>query len=161
MVLLPMRTGKRATTITPQSEILLNPAHGHWINQSVELDADINYLELVPIWLALVRCAEVWRNQHVLCMSDNTQVVAMLRKGHSISKKCMVLLRRIFWICAKFNIYITSKHVPGRLNVMPDLLSRIGFTYELSDLAKYDICCSGRVRAGCSRIKCSGSSVVI
>ena len=103
---------------------------------------DINYLELVPIWLALMRCAELWRDQHVLRMSDNTQVVAMLRKGHSVSKSCMALLRGIFWNCAKYNVYITSRHVAGQLNVMPDVLSRIGTTYQLADLTKYGICCS-------------------
>ena len=78
--------------------------HGHWINVNVGDISNINFLELVPVWLALVRNADLWRDSHVLCLTDNTQVVAMLRKGHSVNKSCMVLLRRIFWICATNNI---------------------------------------------------------
>ena len=81
-------------------------SHQHWINVEVCEERKMNYLELVPVWLALDRYADVWRDSHVLCLSDNTQVVAMLRKGHSVNKSCMELLRRIFWICVKNNIYV-------------------------------------------------------
>ena len=123
-------------------------AHGHWLNVAVSDSLNINYLELIPVWLALLRFQDMWKDSHVLCLSDNTQVVAMLRKGHSVNKQCMILLRRIFWICATSNIYLTTKHIPGSLNLMPDRLSRIGFTNNLSELAFHSVCCSGRLKAG-------------
>ena len=133
--------------------------HGHWLNVEVEQDVDINYLELIPIWLALIRYADVWKDQHVLCLKDNTQVVVMLKKGLSSSKRCMVVLRRIFWICAKNNIFITTKHITGRLNVKPDMLSRIGQSFVLTDLAKFAICCSEHLRIGRGRVECSWGGV--
>ena len=120
-----------------------NPAHEHWLNVDVNDDTNINYLELVPIWLALKRYSKTWSNCHVVCLSDNTQVVAMLRKGHSVNKQCMVLLRSIFWICATNNIYVTTEHIQGKFNHIPDMLSRIGFSNSLSDLSFGSICCSG------------------
>ena len=143
----------------PQGIQSLDASHEHWDNIVVDDVSNINYLELVPIWLALRRYSYHWKDSHLLCLSDNTQVVAMLKNGHSTNKMCMVLLRRIFWICAKNNIYVTSKHIAGKLNVMPDVLSRLGDTYAVSDLAKYSICCSERIRAGCCGVRGSGGSV--
>ena len=85
-------------------------SHGHWYNVQVDHTENINYLELVPIWLALVRFAKSWENSSVLRLTDNIQVVAALKVGQSQNKSSMVLLRKIFWICAKYNIYITSRH---------------------------------------------------
>ena len=126
----------------PEGYYKCDLSHGHWINVQVQDSQNINYLELVPIWLALQRYSNVWKDTHVLCLTDNTQVVAALRKGHSLNKQSMVLLRKIFWICAMNNIYITPKHIPGATNVVPDLLSRIGNNYELSDIRLHSVCCS-------------------
>ena len=122
--------------------------HGHWLNVDVGDATNINYLELVPIWLSLLSFCESWKDSHVLCLTDNTQVVAMLTKGHSINKDCMILLRRIFWICVKHNIYLTPRHIPGNLNIIPDMLSRVCIDNSLSSTACYSLCCSGRVSAG-------------
>ena len=127
-------------------------SHGHWVNMDVGEASNINFLELVPVWLAVVRYCDQWRDSHVLCLTDNTQVVAMLKKGHSINKLCMELLRRIFWLCATNNIYITCKHVPGIDNVVPDILSRKCALDDLSRLACLSICCSGRISARCQGI---------
>ena len=113
--------------------------HGHWMNVNVGDLSNINYLELVPIWLALLRYKESWKDSHVVCLTDNTQVVVMLRSGHSVNKDCMVLLRRIFWLCAKNNIYITSKHVPGCLNTIPDMLSRVCEFDSLANITSYSV----------------------
>ena len=117
-------------------------SHGHWVNVPVQDSMSINYLELVPIWLALKRYSGVWRDTHVLCLMDNTQVVAALCKGHSVNKHSMVLLRKLFWICAKNNIYITPQHISGANNIVPDLLSCIDSSLKLSDLRLHSVCCS-------------------
>ena len=117
-------------------------SHEHWVNVHAQESQNINYLELMPIWLALQRYSSVWKDTHVLCLTDNTQVVAALRKGHSLNKLSMVLLRIFFWICAKNNIYITPRHIAGSLNIVPDMLSRIGNLYKLSDIKLHSVCCS-------------------
>ena len=117
--------------------------HNHWVNVDVNDQDNINYLELIPVWLALIRYGASWRNSHVLCISDNTQVVHVLRKGHSANKDCMDLLRRIFWICVTNNIYVTTKHISGDSNIIPDRLSRVCESQDLTNILSYSICCSG------------------
>ena len=109
----------------------------------VAKEGHISYLELVPVYQAVIRYAGSWRNQHVLCMTDNTQVVSAINKGTSINTLTMALLRDIFWVCVMYNIYLCARHIPGVNNVLPDLLSRIGETGSLSNIIPYSICCSG------------------
>ena len=103
---------------------------------------NINYLELVPVWLALKKYADSWKDCQILCLSDNTQVVHMLKKGHSINKDCMILLRDIFWLCVMNNMYITPIPISGEFNVIPDCLSRVSDTNSISVALKHGICCS-------------------
>ena len=145
----------------PKLESNCDQSHGHWLNVKVGDATNINFLELVPVWLALVRYSESWKDSHVLCLTDNTQVVAMLRKGHSVNKLCMTLLRRIFWICAKNNIYLTPKHIAGHLNVIPDLLSRICISNDMYDISQYYVCCSERIGLGHGCVNSRGGSLVL
>ena len=120
----------------------LDQSHNHWENVLVPQQASINYLELVPIDCALNRFQLSWKNQHVLIYTDNTQVVAPVNRGISQSENSMDLLRGIFWNCAKNNIYLTARHVPGIENYWPDLLSRM---YDMSNIYSFynsSLCCS-------------------
>ena len=60
----------------------------------------------------------------MVIFSDNTQVVSMVNKGISSNVDCMALLRKMFWIIAKHNIYLKSRHIPGHHIHLPDLLFR-------------------------------------
>ena len=127
----------------PASMDTVDSMHGHWMNVTVHDNEDnINYLELVPVWLALIRYSSKWKDSHVLCKSDNTQVVYMLRKGHSSNRDCMILIRRIFWLCAVNNIYLTLVHIAGDDNIIPDRLSRICVSGDVGSLSDLSICCS-------------------
>ena len=119
----------------------LDYGHVHWVNVTVLDDTSINYLELVAIYLALYRFAESWRNQHVLCFTDNTQAMAALNRGTSVSKNSMSVIRQIFWICANNNIYLSARHVAGEKNLMADWLSRACIRGSLS-IDNLPICCS-------------------
>ena len=116
-------------------------SHGHWKNVLVPDMGNINFLELVPVREALYRFAEQWSDQHVMLFSDNTQVVSMINKGFSQNKYSMRLLREMFWIMATHNIYLTSRHIPGHLNTLPDLLSRVYDDNCLSSLNNFGLCC--------------------
>lgn len=125
----------------------LNPVHSHWVNvhlQDVSSANNINVLELIPIWLSLVRWGHIWRDLHAVCFTDNTSVMFMVNKGISANSSCMVLLRDIFWRCAINNIHLTARHVPGNVNVIADLLSRVKFTHDFSFLDQFSLCCSGQ-----------------
>ena len=136
------------TDILPVDIDLCDPSHNHWENIGVPDAGNINYLELVPIFIALVRYQDLWRNQHVLCKTDNTQVVSAVNKGVSVNASSMDLLRDMFWICAYNNIYLSAKHIPGISNVIPDALSRVADSNTLSNVLIYPICCSGRSSTG-------------
>lgn len=120
-------------------------SHNHWVNVHItdmSASENISVLELIPIWLGLRRCSNRWRDLHVWCYTDNLSVKHMINKGCSSNNLCMVLLREIFWICARENIFLTARHVPGHLNVLADALSRIIFTNDLSIMQKFSLCCS-------------------
>ena len=123
-------------------------SHGHWQNMHADDLSNINHLELIPIYLALKRFAPQWRNQHVICYSDNTQVIAAINKGVSVNEANMELLRGIFWLCATNNTYVTACHVPGVCNVLPDSLSRIMSTNTLYNINVSSLCCSRLISAG-------------
>lgn len=125
----------------------IDPDHGHWVNVHLQDDtssANINVLELIPVWLSLIRCASKWRDLHVLCLTDNSSVMSMINKGHSSNDMCMILLRDMFWRCAVNNIHLTSRHISGTSNVIADSLSRVKFTGDLSFLDYFLLCCSNQ-----------------
>ena len=132
----------------PADIVRCDSSHSHWQNYDASNTENINYLELVPIYLALCRFKDQWHDLHVLCNTDNTQVVSALNKGVSANKESMSLIRDMFWICARNNIYLTGHHIPGVNNIIPDLLSRVADKKVLTAVLKYSICCSGHSTIG-------------
>lgn len=82
---------------------------------------------MFPIVLAL----EVWsvhfKNKKVLFLSDNMAVVEVINKKSSRDKSLMKLLRRLVLVSLQCNIHFRAKHIPGKLNVTADRLSRFKF----------------------------------
>ena len=126
----------------------MRDSHDHWKNVCVVDQTNINFLELVPVQQALERCCEQWSDSHVIIFSDNTQVVGMVNKGISQNKDCMDYLRQMFWISATNNIYLTARHIPGVLNFLPDLLSRLYASDSLHSLQGFDLCCRDTLSSG-------------
>ena len=115
--------------------------HGHWKNVDVPDQSNINFLELVPIKLAIERYADSWADRHVIVFTDNTQVLCMINKGISANDDCKSYIRDIFWSLARNNIYLTALHIPGVMNVLPDMLSRIQNNNSVSHLINFGLCC--------------------
>ena len=65
------------------------------------------------------------RNQIVLIATDNTTVVAYINKqgGMKSGSLCALLWRLLSW-CHPRGIVLRARHIPGRLNVKADKLSR-------------------------------------
>lgn len=131
--------------ISPRIFDDIEPSHGHWMNVTLPLmqekDNNINYWELIPVWLAVNRYARGCQGMHVVAFSDNLQVVYAINKGRSINDSSMNVLRMIFWECAKYNVYLSARYIPGELNIIPDLLSRISGAKYVSALMNFDLCC--------------------
>ena len=132
------------TDTAPIWELATDPYHNHWININFDSDVNINVLELVPVWQAVRRYSGIWRDLHVLCLSDNTQVVSMINKGISVNHVAMEMLREIFMICAMGNIYITARHIGTNDNKICDYLSRLKMESNPSDFPMF-LCCSNSI----------------
>ena len=123
--------------------------HKHWENINVSGEVNINVLELIPVWKAVHRYSEFWINLHILCFSDNTQVVSMINKGVSSNHVAMEMLRDIFMVCATKNIYITARHISTRDNVLCDYLSRIKLNSDPLEFPPYLCCSEWVINSGC------------
>ena len=87
----------------------------------------INYLELKAVLLALRDFQQHVANQIVLVATDNTTVVSYINKedGMRSGPLCALLWRILTW-CTVNQVTLKARHIPGRLNVVADKLSRLG-----------------------------------
>ena len=91
----------------------------------------INYLELKAVFLALKELQDLCLGKIVLVATDNTMVVAYVNKegGMRSGPLCALLWRILTW-CTKKQVTLKAQHIPGRLNVVADKLSRLGQTIQ-------------------------------
>ena len=85
----------------------------------------INNLELRAVFLALQHFQSHIYNSCVMVASNNSSVVAYLMKqgGTHSPSLCMLVWELLYW-CHHRNIHIQVRHIPGKLNVLADSLSR-------------------------------------
>ena len=96
-----------------------------WDEQFViEQDPSIEYLELFAMTAAILAWLEKFQDCKLMVHCDNLSVVAMLNQTSSTCRNCMVLIRLIVLECMIRNVKLVTRHVPGRTNVLSDLLSR-------------------------------------
>ena len=96
--------------------------HGVWSNRCRGMNIAI--LELYPICLALHLWAETLCNRCLTINSDNMSVVCILNSFTSKEDTLMLLLRKLALLTMRNNILIRAKHIPGKLNIITDFLSR-------------------------------------
>ena len=91
----------------------------------------INHLELKAVFLALKEFQDLCSNNIVLVATDNTTVVAYINKegGMKSDTLCALLWRILSW-CTRKQVTLKACHIPGRLNVIADKLSRLGQTIQ-------------------------------
>ena len=104
-------------------------ARGSWSVPESKLH--INYLELRAVFLALKEFQNLCVNKIVLVATDNTTVVAYINKegGMRLGPLCALLWRILTW-CSQRQVTLKARHIPGRLNVIADKLSRMGQTNQ-------------------------------
>lgn len=98
---------------------------------------DIQVLELYPIFLLVNVFKDCLRNKSVLFHCDNISVVFAINNQTSRNKSVMSLLRPLVFLFLNYNIYFRAKHIPGKINILCDQLSRKQLSREL--LEKYDM----------------------
>ena len=104
-------------------------ARGTWSLPEIKLH--INHLELKAVLLALKEFRTLVCNKTVLIATDNTTVVAYINKegGMKSGSLCALLWRILSW-CTRQQVTLRARHIPGRLNVIADKLSRLGQTIQ-------------------------------
>ena len=104
-------------------------ARGQWSLPESKLH--INHLELKAVFLALKEFQTLVFNKTVLVATDNTTVVAYINKegGMKSGSLCALLWRILSW-CTRQQVTLGARHIPGRLNVIADKLSRLGQTIQ-------------------------------
>ena len=104
-------------------------ARGTWSLPESRLH--INHLELKAVFLALKGSQDLCSNNIVLVATDNTTVVAYINNegGMKSGPLCALLWRILTW-CTMRQITLKAQHIPGRLNVIVDKLSRLGQTIQ-------------------------------
>ena len=94
----------------------------------------INYLELKAVFLSLKEFQDLCSNNTVLIATDNshnTIVLAYINKeGVMKSGPLCALLWKILTLCARKQVILQVRHIPGCLNVLADKLSRLGQTIQ-------------------------------
>ena len=104
-------------------------ARGSWSLPESKLH--INYLELKAVFLALKEFQDLCTDQIVLVATANTTVVSYINKegGMRSGPLCALLWRILTW-CSRKQVTLKGRHIPGRLNVIADKLSRLGQTIQ-------------------------------
>ena len=104
-------------------------ARGPWSVPESKLH--INYLELKAVFLALKDFQDLCTAKIVLVATDNTTVVAYINKegGMRSGPLCALLWRILTW-CTNHQVTLKARHIPGHLNVIADMLSRLGQTIQ-------------------------------
>jgi hypothetical protein len=62
-----------------------------------------------------------------LFLTDNAAVAEIINKTSSKDTIIMKLVKRLALAALKHNIHFKAKHIPGKTNVIFDLLSRLSF----------------------------------
>ena len=97
--------------------------HGLWTEDQSGLH--INVLEMKAI-LSLSRAAHKVKNSTVLVSTDNTTVVAYIRRqGGTHSTDLTEEAWKVLNLCLAHNIHLLAKHIPGRFNTLADRMSRV------------------------------------
>lgn len=124
-------------------------------------EENINVLELWPIVCALQRWCVHMKNSKVEWVTDNMQVLYMLKTGRSKNVTCMYWLRELFWICLIYNIFLSPTYIRSEDNKIADTLSRVQYPEHAAGieeiLSDVNLCCKdslvsySRIVAGTSK----------
>ncbi|KAJ8043466.1 hypothetical protein HOLleu_10559 [Holothuria leucospilota] len=106
---------------------MTNCSGGRWNTYELQFAREnkINYLEILAAYMGLKCFCKNQYNVHVLLRIDNTTAVSYINNMGGIkSPECNNVAKLIWDWCRKRNIWLTAAHLPGKLNVEADVLSR-------------------------------------
>ena len=80
--------------------------------------------ELIPTVLASMLWGSRWQGCLVIAHCDNLAVVEVINAGYCKDPQLMQLLRCLFFVLAHHKFSLKAIHIPGKLNVEADAISR-------------------------------------
>ena len=99
----------------------------HWVKTDFPptwKTTNIALKELLPIVIAVRLWAHVLRDKRIMFFTDNMAIVSVINHTTSKDTDIMCLVRQLVSVSLINNILFCAKHIPGRHNLIPDLLSR-------------------------------------
>ena len=84
----------------------------------------IVHLDILHLAVALRIWASHGSNQRIKIHCDNMAVVEVLQAGRAWGQILATCAQNVLLICALYNIELLVVHIPGKDNVLSDLLSR-------------------------------------
>ena len=85
----------------------------------------INVRELLAIVASVFTWGHEWHDKQILFYTDSMSITDVWRTGTSTDRAIMKLVRAMFMFCARANINILMRHIPGSKNAGADALSRL------------------------------------
>ncbi|MCP3876743.1 MAG: hypothetical protein GY699_26840 [Desulfobacteraceae bacterium] len=90
----------------------------HWMSKSIAVK------ELTPIDISFCLWIEHFKNTKIVFLVDNLSIVYVLRSKTSRDLVLMSMVRKMVVLAMLNNVQFSALHVPGRNNVIADLISR-------------------------------------
>ena len=90
----------------------------------------ISVREFYPIVLSTIIFGHKLANNKIVYHTDNIAVVEIINCQTTKNRHLLTLLRQFVLNCLHFNISFKSVHIPGRLNVTSDHISRLQVTSQ-------------------------------
>jgi len=121
------------------ARLTTHSAAGRWSTSEQQLH--INVLELLAVLRALQSFTHLCSGRRIQAQIDNTTAVCYLRRGGGThSRNLQNVAWQIFLFCKTHQIALTSLHIPGKLNVEADALSRLRQLPTTEWTLRQDVC---------------------
>ena len=95
----------------------------------------ITFLELFPLVAMLDLKASYMRDSKIILHTDNYAAMNIINSQTAKPEHIMHLVRHLVLLSLRHNLRIVAKHVPGKLNNIPDALSRFQEDQEMLESA--------------------------
>ena len=98
----------------------------HWLNIDIQEDCHINYLERITVFIGLLIFSSLYPNFHIVCYSDNTQVVCLFVCGISLTSGQLII--ELFPDCTRscFSEVVLCRRGGDRIYEMRCLFVAVG-----------------------------------
>lgn len=98
--------------------------NGAWFMLPATTSHSINWRELYAIVVAAATFGMQWQGKRILFHCDNMCIVQVLCSGTCKSKEIMCLVRKLFFIAAKYEFECSATYINTKVNTIADALSR-------------------------------------